>query len=223
MSKKSNLQEILKLCIILLLLSACSRTENTMSQTLASAEDDVANGGRGLAKLNPSPRKAVEVTLKIHNAPGPFAVVEGGAQYDVTNEDQCGHIEPATGTGSRITSQENVVLRKVSDDEYRGTVYLDLMQDEDYYGRGVCHWELTGASAMLKATGAEGETRFLSFIKSDSLLEGGALTRYYAEMDYPRAETMSDYPSSGREDPNEYRPELRDTLFHITLGASEVK
>ncbi len=32
---------------------------------------------------------------------------------------------------------------------------VDRMLDEDYYGRGVCHWEFTGAGAMLKATGAE--------------------------------------------------------------------
>lgn len=193
-----------------------------MSQTLASAEDDVANGGRGLAKLNPSPRKAVEVTLKIHNAPGPFAVVEGGAQYDVTNEDQCGHIEPATGTGSRITSQEAVVLRRISDDEYRGTVYLDLMQDEDYYGRGVCRWEFTGASAMLRASKAEDDTRFLLFMKADKVLQGETLTRYYAEMVYPRAETMSNYPASGNEDPNEFNPTLRDKLFSVSLTAGEV-
>ncbi|MFB5204607.1 DUF502 domain-containing protein, partial [Stenotrophomonas sp. 3diitr2024] len=45
-----------------------------------------------------------------------------------------------------------VELRKVADGEYRGTLYVDRMLDEDYYGRGVCHWEFTGAGAMLKAT-----------------------------------------------------------------------
>jgi hypothetical protein len=99
-------------------------------------------------------------------------VVEGVAQYDVTNEDQCGHIEPATGTAARITSQEPVELRKVADGEYRGTLYVDRMLDEDYYGRGVCKWEFTGAGAMLKATGAEEETRFLTFVDAKPLTEG---------------------------------------------------
>lgn len=205
-----------------LTLTACGRMEAAMNTSVPQAEEDVASGGRGLAKLNPGPRKAIQFTLKVHNAPGPFAVVEAVAQYDVTNEDQCGHIEPATGTGSRITSQEDVVLRKVSDDEYQGKVYLDLMQDEDYYGRGVCHWELTGASTMLKATGAAGETRFLSFIKVDQLLSGQTQTRYYADMTYPRAETMSDYPASGKEDPAEYKPELRERLFSVSISAGEV-
>ncbi len=138
-------------CLALLLLTAC-HPETAMNQERAAAEADVTQGGRGLAKLNPSPRKAYELVLRLKDAPGDFAVVEGVAQYDVSNEDQCGHIEPATGTAARITSQEPVELRKVADGEYRGTVYIDRMLDEDYYGRGVCKWEFTGAGAMLKAT-----------------------------------------------------------------------
>jgi hypothetical protein len=35
---------------------------------------------------------------------------------------------------SRITSQRPVTLRKIGENEYRGTFYLDRMQDKDYYG-----------------------------------------------------------------------------------------
>ena len=106
-------------CLALLLLTACN-PETAMNQERAAAEADVAQGGRGLAKLNPSPRKAYELVLRLKDAPGDFALVKGVAQYDVTNEDQCGHIEPATGTAARITSQEPVELRKVAEGEYRG-------------------------------------------------------------------------------------------------------
>jgi hypothetical protein len=78
-----------------------------------------------------------ELVLTLKDAPGPFAVVEGVAQYDVSNHEDCGRVLWATGTASRITSQEPVELRKVGENEYRGTFYLDRMQDEDYYGRGV--------------------------------------------------------------------------------------
>ncbi|MCG8277015.1 hypothetical protein [Stenotrophomonas sp. NLF4-10] len=209
-------------CLALLLLTACN-PEIAMNQEHAAAEADVANGGRGLAKLNPAPRKAYELTLQLKDAPGPFAVVSGVAQYDVVNEDQCGHIEPATGTASRITSQEDVVLHKVSDTEYRGMVYLDLMQDEDYYGRGMCRWEFTGAGVMLKATGAEGETRFLSFIEADRFMKGDVLTRYYVPRHYPRSEKLPDFGASGTEDPSKYRPELQGDLFTASLSGSEVQ
>ncbi|MGV8958891.1 MAG: hypothetical protein ACOH1V_00655 [Stenotrophomonas sp.] len=220
------------MCAVLILISACSRMETTMSQDLSSAETDVASGGRGLAKLNPQPTKAYVLTVKIDNAPGAFAVVEGGAQYDVTNEQECGRIEPATARAGRITSQEPVTLQRVSDDLYRGTVYLDRMQDEDYYGRGVCHWKLTGASVLLKATGAKEETRFLSFLEADRLIASETLTRHYPRMDYPRVAlvegpygmtSIDDYPASGEEDPKSYRPELQDALFSISLSAKEAK
>jgi hypothetical protein len=84
----------------LLPLAACS--------PYADAERDVAAGGRGLAKLNPAPKQAYELVLTLKDAPGPFAVVEGVAQYDVSNYADCGRIVPATGTASRITSQEPV-------------------------------------------------------------------------------------------------------------------
>ncbi|WP_312708210.1 hypothetical protein [Stenotrophomonas sp.] len=208
-------------CVVLLLLIACS-PEALMSQEFDSAAANVAQGGRGLAKLNPTPRKAYELVLRLANPPGDFAVVEGVAQYDVTNEDQCGYIEPETGTPARITSQEPVTLRKVADNEYRGTVYLDRMLDEDYYGRGVCTWSFSGAGAMLKATGAQGETRFLSFLDADPFVGGGTETRHYPRGDYPRVADMPDYGASGQQDPNRFRAELRDALFSATLSAHEV-
>lgn len=86
-------------------------------------------GGRGLATLNPSPRRAFEVTRTLKDAHDAFGMVHGAAQYDVANEAGCGKIQPETGIAGRITSQEDFALKKVSYTEYRGTVYLDLMQD----------------------------------------------------------------------------------------------
>lgn len=209
-------------CAVLLLLTAC-HPETAMNQEITTAEKDVEQGGRGLAKLNPSPRQAFELVLRIDDAPGPFAVVEGVAQYDVTNEAQCGRIVPATGMAARITSQEPVQLKKVSDTEYRGTVYLDRMLDEDYYGRGVCHWKFSGAGAMLKATGADGETRFTSFIEADAFTAGTTLTRHYPDRDYPRVDSVPDFAQAGHEDPTRFRPELQDALFTTTLTAHEVR
>ncbi len=203
-----------------------------MSQNLPipAAEADVAAGGRGLATLNPHPTRAYEVTLKLRDAPGEFAAVEGVAQYGVVNEAECGHIEPATGMAARITSQEPLVLQRVADGEYRGTIYLDRLQDEDYYGRGVCRWAFSGAGALLKATGANDETRFLAFVEADRLLDAEASTRYYPRRDYPRAAAIAgqirataleDYPSRGRENRDEYLAELQGALFSISVSATE--
>jgi len=184
----------------------------------ADAERDVAAGGRGLAKLNPAPKQAYELVLTLKDAPGPFAIVEGVAQYDVSNYEDCGRILPATGTASRMTSQEPVTLHKASENEYRGTFYLDRMLDEDYYGRGACHWLLKGVGAMLRATNGEADTRFLTFIDRKRMERDSPLTLYYPTLIYPRATTVANFGASGEEDPSEYSEDLRDALFSTTTA-----
>ncbi|WP_088123870.1 MULTISPECIES: hypothetical protein [Stenotrophomonas maltophilia group] len=179
----------------------------------ADAERDVAAGGRGLAKLNPAPKQAYELVLTLKDAPGPFAIVEGVAQYDVSNYEDCGRIIWSTGTASRITSQEPVELRRVGENEYRGTFYLDRMQDQDYYDRGTCHWTLTGVGAMLRATNGEADTRFLTYVNKERMDAGSPLTLYYPKTAYPRAELAANFPASGKEDPSAYREDLRNALF----------
>ncbi|HIE0125478.1 hypothetical protein [Stenotrophomonas maltophilia] len=200
--------------LALLPLAACS--------PYADAERDVDAGGRGLAKLNPAPKQAYELVLTLKDAPGPFAIVEGVAQYDASNYADCGRILPATGTAGRITSQEPVTLRKIGENEYRGTFYIDRMQDEDYYGRGVCHWSLTGVGAMLRATNGEADTRFLTFVDKKRMDAGSQLTRYYPRADYPRIEEITGYGASGQEDPSSYRADLRDALFSTTTTVQKL-
>lgn len=200
--------------LALIPLAACS--------PYADAERDVAAGGRGLAKLNPSPQQGYELVLTLKDAPGPFAVVEGVAQYDARNYAACGRIVPATDTAGRITSQEPIALRQVGENEYRGTFYLDRMQDEDYYGRGVCHWALTGVGAMLRATTGEADTRFLTFIDKERMDAGSRVTRHYPRADYPRIEEITGYGASGEEDPSSYRADLRNALFSTTTTVQKL-
>ncbi|HIE4562808.1 TPA: hypothetical protein ACXNIY_000863 [Stenotrophomonas maltophilia] len=199
---------------LLLALTACS--------PYADAERDVAAGGRGLAKLNPTPQQGYELILTLKDAPGPFAVVEGVAQYDVRNHKDCGRVLWATGTASRVTSQELVELHKFDGNEYRGTFYLDRMQDEDYYGRGVCHWTLTGVGAMLRATNGEADTRFLTFVDNKRMGNDSPLTLYYPKLIYPRADNVANFGASGEEDPSGYSEDLRDALFSTTTTVQKL-
>lgn len=200
-------------------LTACNASETNMNPN-ASSESGLQPvvQERGAAKLNPNPKRGYGFVVTIENAPGPFEFAKGSAQYDVSNDDQCGHMNEWAGVSERITSHEDVALTKVSDTEYHGIVYLDRMLDEDYYGRGVCHWELTAASVTLQATGKDGETLFQPAIFTDQLIAEGATELYFWKGRYPRS-NMDDFKDSGSPTIDRFKPELRSDLFKVTIKA----
>ncbi|HKT29207.1 hypothetical protein [Dyella sp.] len=100
-------------------------------------------------KHNPHPKMRYEITLTIKDAPGPFDSAEGYVSYEVANE-QCAPFERFAGIYRTPPSQHLAFsLSRFSNNEYKGIVYLDLLQDEDYYGFGMCHWSVNSVSAAL--------------------------------------------------------------------------
>ncbi|WP_242001251.1 hypothetical protein [Achromobacter spanius] len=101
-----------------------------------------------LRKLNRAPTQAYEVRLTLANATdlssaadgrSPFTVVEGTVQFDASNGARCEKSNALSGHVPTLSSHEPFRLSRISATEYVGTVYADMQQDEDYYGRGVCH------------------------------------------------------------------------------------
>ena len=168
-------------------------------------------------KQNPIPQQRYDITLSIADAPGSFASMEGLVQYDVVNQ-EC--LPPPNsnpgGYSSHRTFHVPFVLTQVLEHEYKGTVYADMMLDEDYYGRGVCQWKLIQARVHMKATGAEGETTFISKISVAPLLSEEATTTYFWRDEYPRSD-MDSYADFGEDDPKKFKSELQQQLFAVTL------
>jgi hypothetical protein len=203
-------------------LVACAPARNDMSQTPAASESGQEQSPPPRRKLNPAPRRAYRITLTIADAPGPFAAVEGVAQYDVDNEAACGKVNPSTGTPYRMTTLELFDLRKVSDTEYTGTVYADLILDEDYYGKGVCRWEFTSVEIQLKATGDQAETRFLPDITGEQVFAQQSTTTFFLKRFYPRNPKIDDFPDFGQKNRSKLAPQISDSdLFIIALSAKE--
>jgi len=115
-----------------------------------------------------------------------------------------------------ITSR-NIPLEKVSDVEFKGRVYEDLLQNGNYYGRAQCRWGLAGLHVIFLATGAEDETEFQIFMDRASLFAGTDLRLFYPGKDYPRAERTAGYPSFGISDVNEYTPKYREGAFSASV------
>jgi hypothetical protein len=132
-------------------------------------------------KLNPQPKMRYELTLSVHDAPGPFESVSGFMQYEVQNEQECVPADAISGHHQRLSVDPDIEFKRVGDSQtYKGTVYLDLVQDDDYYGLGMCHWKMVGFSAVMKA----GEVTFNPYISGEQIAKMQPKTEFFAKKIY---------------------------------------
>ncbi|MGN6151191.1 MAG: hypothetical protein ACTHOH_04165 [Lysobacteraceae bacterium] len=170
----------------------------------------------------PDPRQAYRLTMTIEDAPGPFGEVRGAVQYNVKNYRECGRVNPEVGAATAIVHLPEHPWRQIAPNVYETTVHADGLLDEDYYGKGVCHWELRGASALLRATGDKRETRFLPAMDYDEIFAEKTKVLYFWKGGYPRS-GMENYPDLGEISIEKYGEDLRKNLFSITLTAKKVQ
>ncbi len=169
-------------------------------------------------KQNPNAKQRYEITMTIDGAPGPFDAISGFVQYKVAN-DQC--VPLTKGSGATLVPEKSIPinLTRISDKLYKGTFYSDQLQDEDYYGMGVCHWEVVAATTALKVKSA-----YLSpDIFLNDILAQKAVTTYFADGEYQDARDGKDtFPTiTGSLKKSDYLPESRSDIFTITLAAKE--
>lgn len=165
-------------------------------------------------KQNPNPKMRYEITATIDGAPGPFDRIHGIADYRVTNE-LC--VPPTPVMGARIVPEKRAELEFHHDhgNVYRATVYLDLLQDEDYFGKGTCHWALMAAGIELD----HATVTFSASLFHDDLLAGNAVPRYFAEASYAKAQ--ANRVDTGIADRTQFHG--AGSLFSITMKAEERK
>lgn len=165
---------------------------------------------------NPHPKMRYSITMTVHDAPGSFGVAGGFIHYGLSN-DHCVPLQP--GSGARLSPDEHspLTFAKMGEHSYQNTFYLDLFKDEDYYGRGVCHWTVVGATATLKLRGGE----FAPTIFHDAIVAQKPVTTYFARNDYEAAKSSPDGEKviSGSTNRDLFSPGTQ--LFSITLVAKE--
>ena len=125
-------------------------------------------------ELNPHPKQVYEITVTIDGAPGPFDSVTGGIGYQITNAADCAPQDPFTGVHYMPGYGPPLTLKKVSDNVYSTTVYLDLPLDGNYYGKGICHWAFNGFSVTATVHGAN----FFAALSPDETISGKPVVGY---------------------------------------------
>ncbi|MDQ1118459.1 MULTISPECIES: hypothetical protein [Pseudoxanthomonas] len=205
---------------LLFALAACSPSDSRTDMTAVNSP--AAEAGTPTGARNPSPKDAYRITMTLKDAPGPFGWMKALAQYDVVNKECLS--PPKDNPGGRSapvpTDDVEIPLQKVSDTEYVATVYADQMLDEDYTGRGVCHWKLIQFRVHMKATGAQGETLFIPSIQDQKLIPAEQETVYFNKISYPRlASSALDEPlDTGESDRARFGASIRDDdLFTVTF------
>lgn len=183
-----------------------------------------------LRKLNSAPTQAYEIRLTLANATdlssaadgkSPFTVVEGTVQFDASNGARCGKSNALSGHVPTLSSHEPFRLSRVSATEYVGTVYADMLLDEDYYGRGVCNWALTEARVAVRARADRPNTRFVAALPAQQVFAAGTLARYFWKGYYPSFEQRqhTDYGSTQLDT---VPADKRSEFFTVTLTARKI-
>ena len=196
-------------------LAACAPVQDSS----ASVEE---GKHKPLRRLNPNPKRAYLITMRIEGAPGPFAVLEGVAHYEVENL-ECGRYLKFAGTFPGMGSSETFEMSRISETEYQGTVYADLILDEDYFGRGVCRWKFIGMDGFLRATSDKRTTRFRPWVDDDEVYSQRSVTTYFWKERYPREEGYDNFAEFGDATLDSVPLDKRHEFFTITLTSREVK
>lgn len=132
-------------------------------------------------QLNPSPKDAREVVIKLNNAPAGLEVSEAYASYRIVNQTCLPKVTNLQGVQSAPkTHTVRMPLRKVDDSTYAFTVHLDQMAIRDYYGRGECRWEFSHAGSAPGLANAPNHVYFSITGNLSNMQRDGGNTYFYA-------------------------------------------
>lgn len=165
-------------------------------------------------ELNPHPAMHYALAVVIDGAPGAFDSVDASADYGVTDY---GCVPEQPVSGARHLPGKHVPLRlvKASDTTYTTEIYVDLLKDEDYFGKGVCHWKLAG----ITAEAAKRRMRFITPVSARTFSERKSETRYFSFDAYYNDEFET--RNMGNRDRHAY-PDSHKT-FSISVTAKEMQ
>lgn len=163
-------------------------------------------------KINPHPTKRYELTVTIKDAPGPFDSMQTYVLYDVTDP-FCVPTRPGSGATNAPNKSVPLTLTKTGENTYTGTFYSDLIKDEDYSGKGVCHWKLSAVSMYLQ----HNKLTMPPMISWENIVAGKPQTTIFSSVSYADAATERVDP--GVEE--NFHPRPSDRPFSVTLHATE--
>ena len=117
--------------LLALLLGACAKTPESP-----------------VAKTNPNPTQRYEITVELIDPPRDIQKITGVAKFGVGTRACRPYREKIARVTIGASYQKEFPLVRVSDNTYKGHIFLDWPIDEDYYGLGVCEWRIGTVDAV---------------------------------------------------------------------------
>jgi hypothetical protein len=162
-------------------------------------------------QLNPRASMRYEIVARIEGAPDTFESITAAADYQVTNE-ACVPMKPISGVKIAPTKRMDLPLTAVGNGEYRTVVFADRLLDEDYFGKGTCHWSLVASGIIAK----KGKTSFSASIFHDNIVNQAGEVTFYS---MKALEGTVDILDTGSSDRHAYA-DAKNT-FSIVVTAKE--
>lgn len=206
-------------------LMACQPTAPAGAPGTAAAQSTGApkndkSAQEHLYRVNPAPKEGIEVSLQIDDAPGPFASFSGNASYQSFN---CDYVTSEwAGARASPTKQLPLTVSRQGDNRFVVTAYRDALLDEDYYGKGVCKWDMLSVRVGFRATGAQEDTVYVVDLNADKIQPGSVIKRYYWKGGYPQLSGATGAGFSGGQSPAEFESSRRANLFSIVANVRAV-
>jgi hypothetical protein len=165
-------------------------------------------------ELNPHPKMHYAITVTFTDAPGPFDSIRVAAQYEVSNRD-CVPERPVSGATILPSKRIELQLQRINDAMYETDVYVDQIEDENYFSKGVCHWSLVSVSAKA----SRGTMDFVTPLFNPKFFKAAGETRYFSYLSYN--DTRARMLNTGNLDRNAY-PDPSKT-FSVNVVAREIR
>ncbi|WP_426662345.1 hypothetical protein [Rhodanobacter aciditrophus] len=171
----------------------------------------MTHGDPNHPRKNPHPVKLYEV-IATAEAPGPWDSVKGYVAYEVSNR-RCVPRGSFTGSQNVPNVAFDFKMTRVDEKTWKGYFYGDLLQDEDYFGLGACHWHVTQASPVFSIHGK-------SFVLSSSMEDVNPYTEYFKKSDFLDQSGKDDGYGTTLNDPEIAKHP--DAFFPVTATVKEV-
>jgi len=164
-------------------------------------------------ELNPHPKMRYAITVTFENTPGPFDSIEASADYGVTNN-SCVPEQPLSGARLLPNKRVHLQLRRITETTYETDMYVDLIQDEDYYSKGVCRWSLAAVSVSARKQ----KMTFITPLSGRNFKNPGVETRYFSFSSY--RDSGESLRNMGNKERSAY-PDPSST-FSVRVSAAEM-